>query len=229
MVGLWVVAGLFLLAGCGRSRQVKSDLPGGDREFDRYSRMARAAFDNGQVPQAIEGYKKALARAYVTDDIDGIVDTGYNLAVSHLRQGDDAAALENVEKVQGELLVAGRDVPADLLLVQAAALYHTGDPERAWQISEDILTMAPTSATPARTHFLRGLLAADRGDPEQLRREITALGEPTLPGLKADRLELTGRLAMLDGRWDDAVAALDQAARMRAENRNYRSMATALA
>ncbi|MFZ0134230.1 MAG: hypothetical protein WAK95_16945 [Desulfobacterales bacterium] len=229
LAGLWVLAGLFLLAGCGGARQVKSDLPGIDREFDRYSRMARAAFDTGQIPQAIEGYNKALARAYVTDDIDGIVDTGYNLAVSHLQLGDYAAALENVEKVRGELLAAGRDLPADLLFVQAAALYQTGDPERAWQISEDILAMPPTPGTPARTHFLRGLLAADRGDAAQLRLEITALGEPALPGLKADHLELTGRLAMLDGRWDEAVAALDQAARVRAENRNYRSMETALA
>ena len=42
-------------------------------------------------------------------------------------------------------------------------------------------------------------------------------------------MELIGRLALLDGRWDDAAAGFDQTARMRAANRNYRLMATALA
>jgi tetratricopeptide (TPR) repeat protein len=206
-------------------------MPGSDREFDRSSRMARVAFENGQISQAIEGYKEALARAYITDDLNAIVDTRYNLAVCHLRQGNYPDALENVEKAQQELLSSGRPVSADLLLVQAVAFYHHGTPGRAWQISEEILSVqpAPSPETVSRTHFLRGRMAADRGDTEQLRLEITGLGEPSVPGLQADRLELIGRLAMLDGRWDDAVTALDQVARLRAVNRNYRSMATVLA
>jgi len=222
---------LFIWTGCGGSRQVKTDVPGSDREFDRNSRMARVAFENGQISQAIEGYKRALARAYITDDLNAIVDTRYNLAVCHLRKGNYAAALENVERAREELLTAGLPVSADLLLVQAVAFYHEGPPGRAWQISEEILSVqpAPSPGTVSRTHFLRGRMAADRGDTEQLRLEITGLGEPSIPGLQADRLELIGRLAMLDGRWDDAVTALDQAARLRAANRNYRTMATVLA
>ena len=231
MLGLCAAVCLFIWTGCGGSRQVKADMPGSDREFDRNSRMARMAFENGQISQAIEGYKRALARAYITDDLNAVVDTRYNLAVCHLRQGNYPDALENVEMAQQELLTAGRPVSADLLLVQAVALYHNGTPGRAWQISEEILSAkpAPSPETLSRTHFLRGRMAADRGDLEQLRLEITALGEPSVPGLQADRLELIGRLAMLDGRWDDAVTALDQAASMRALNRNYRSMATVLA
>jgi tetratricopeptide (TPR) repeat protein len=229
--GLCAAVCLFIWAGCGGSRQVKSNIAGSDREFDRSSRMARVAFENGQNSQAIEGYKKALVRAYITDDLNAIVDTRYNLAVCHLRQGDYPAALENVERAREELLTAGRPVSADLLLVQAMALYHNGTPGRVWQISEEILAVqpAPSPETLSRTHFLRGRIAADRGESEQLRLEITALGEPSVPGLQADRIELIGRLAMLEGRWDDAVTALDQAARMRASNRDYRSMATALA
>ena len=229
--GLCAVVCLCAWAGCGGSRQVKSAMPGTDREFDRYSRMARVAFENGQNSQAIEGFKKALVRAYITDDLNAILDTRYNLAVCHLRQGNYPDALENVEKAQQELLSAGRPLTADLLLVQAVAFYHNEPPGRAWQISEEILTVqpAPTTGTLSRTHFLRGRIAADRGESEQLRLEITALGEPSVPGLRADRIELIGRLAMLEGRWDDAVTALDQAARMRAENRDYRSMATVLA
>jgi tetratricopeptide (TPR) repeat protein len=231
MLGLCVAVCFCIWTGCGGSRQVKSNIPGSDREFDRNSRMARTAFENGQISQAIEGYKRALARAYITDDISAIVDMRYNLAVCNLRQGNYPDALENVEKAQQELLSAGRPVSADLLLVQAVAFYHDGTSGRAWQISEEILSVkpAPSPEVVSKTHFLRGMIAADRGDMEQLRLEITALGEPSVPGLRADRFELIGHLAMLDGRWDDAVTALDQAASMRAVNRNYRSMATVLA
>ena len=218
-------------AGCGGSRQAKSDTPGGDREFDRLSRQARSAFDLGQISRAIAGYEKALARAMISDDHDAIVDTHYNLGVCHLRQGDFTAALKNANMAQKELQAAGRPVSADFLLLQAAALYYGGSPDRAWDISEDMLSMLPTPSpeTLYRTHFLRGRIAADRGESNQLRMETTALGESSFPGLKADRFELIGRLAMLEERWDDAVTALDEAARLRAENGNYRLMAVTLA
>ncbi len=176
-------------------------MPGSDREFDRNSRIARIAFENGQISQAIEEYKKALARAYITDNLNAIVDTRYNLAVCHLSQGNYPDALENVERAQEELLSAGRPVSADLLLVQAVAFYHDGTPGRAWQISEEMLTVKPVPSpeTVSRTHFLRGRIAADRGESEQLHLEITGLGEPSVPGLQADRMELIGRLAMLEG------------------------------
>ncbi|MFZ0240926.1 MAG: hypothetical protein WAL90_04705, partial [Desulfobacterales bacterium] len=98
MSGWWLLVGLLFLAGCGGTRQVKSELPGGDSAYDRSSQMARTAFDNGQTAQAIEGYKKALARAYVTDNLNRIVDTGYNLAVSYLRQGAYAEALAHAQR-----------------------------------------------------------------------------------------------------------------------------------
>ena len=88
---------------------------------------------------------------------------------------------------------------------------------------------APSPETLSRAHYLRGRIAADRDEPNRLRSETAALGEPSFPGLKADRFELTGRLAMLEERWDDAVTVLDEAARLRAESGNYRLMAVTLA
>lgn len=230
-LGLGVLLLLCFEAGCGGSRQVRSETPVGDREFDRLSRMARSAFENGQIDQAIKRYEKALARAYIADDLDAIVNTRYNLGVCYLRKEDFGAASETVEAAQRELQTAGRSIPADLLLVKAAALYYDGFLDQAWQITEDILSMQPAPSVDAlsRTHFLRGRVAADRNNTDQLRKEVAALDEPSLPGLQADRFELIGREAMLDGRWEDAVTALDQAARKRAENGNYRLMADTLA
>lgn len=231
LLGLGALLLLCFEAGCGGSRQVRPEAPVGDREFDRFSRMARSAFENGQMDQAIKGYEKALARAYIADDLDAIVNTRYNLGVCYLRKEDFAAASETVEAAQRELQTAGRSIPSDLLLVKAAALYYSGFSDQAWQITDDILSMQPAPSVDAlsRTHFLRGRVAADRNHSDQLRKEIAALGEPALPGLQADRFELIGREAMLDGRWTDAVTALDQAARKRAENGNYRLMADTLA
>jgi tetratricopeptide (TPR) repeat protein len=231
LLGVFTLVCLCFWAGCGGSRQVRPETAEGDREFDRSSRMARVAFDNGQIPQAIAGYQRALGRAYLADDLKAIVDTLYNLAVCHLRQGNYRESMVHAEKAEFEWTAAGHSVPADLLLVQALALYHLGFPDRSRQISADILSIRPAASpeTLSRTHFLRGILAADQGDADLLQLAITALGEPFLPALQADRLELIGRLALLDGRWDDAAAAFDQTAGLRSANRNYRLMATALA
>lgn len=233
----WLLLGVFTLvclcfwSGCGGSRQLRPETAEGDREFDRSSRMARVAFDNGQIPQAIAGYQRALGRAYLADDLKAIVDTLYNLAVCHLRQGNYQESMVHAEKAQFEWTAAGLSVPADLLLVQALALYHLGFPDRSRQISAAILSIRPAASpeTLSRTHFLRGILAADQGDSGRVRLAITALGKPSIPTLQADRWELIGRLALLDGRWDDAATAFDQTADLRSANRNYRLMATALA
>ncbi|MGD8540987.1 MAG: tetratricopeptide repeat protein, partial [Desulfobacteraceae bacterium] len=121
----WLLLGVFTLvclcfwSACGGSRQVRPETAEGDREFYRSSRMARAAFDNGQIPQAIAGYQRALGRAYLADDLKAIVDTLYNLAVCHLRQGNYRESMVHAEKAQFEWMAAGHSVPPDHLLVQA--------------------------------------------------------------------------------------------------------------
>jgi uncharacterized protein HemY len=114
----------------------------------------------------------------------------------------------------------------DFLLLEATILHRRGDLDQAWQITDQILSrqIEASSAVGSKTHFLRGLMASERGDMTQLRAEITALGQPEQSRLRADRQELVGRLAMAEQNWDTAIEAFDSASNLRRETLDYRGM-----
>ena len=66
--------------------------------------------------------------------------------------------------------------------------------------------------TAPRAWFIRGLVAADQGDRALLERALAAMRPTKSPDLEADRLELQGRAAMLDGQPAAALSAFEQAA-----------------
>ena len=74
-----------------------------------------------------------------------------------------------------------------------------------------------------------GLIADQHGDTDQLGREIDALAKSAASGRRADREELTGRLAMAEGNWEAAIEAFDHTVRLRREDLAYGKMAQALA
>jgi len=86
-----------------------------------------------------------------------------------------------------------------------------------------------SEAVQSKTHFLRGLIAGERYDINQLRQEIASLGEPSTVGLRADREELVGRLAMAESNWNEAIEAFDRTAELRQDDFDYSEMANALA
>jgi tetratricopeptide (TPR) repeat protein len=189
------------------------------------------AYDNGQLEQAANLYRQALNRAYLRDDRKAVVDAQYNLAVCMLGLRSYDGALVWVHRAQNELLRGEQNIPADILLLEAVILFRTGKPDDALRISDQILAASqrPPVAVEGKTHFLRGLIAAQRGDTDQLGREIDALAKSGDPGGRADRDELNGRLAMVEGNWEVAIEAFDQTVRLRRENHDYGEMAQALA
>lgn len=227
----WILAALVVFLSCAGPTPKSPVESEPDPEFLRTNRAARVAFKNGQIPQAIALYDTALQRAYINDDTDAIVDTLYNLAVCHLQQGTYDVALENLYRADAELRAAGRRSPQELKLVEAMIRYRNDESDTAWTITDRLLAETPPIAadTMAGARYVRGRIAADRGDVGQLREEIGSLGESMIPRLQADRMELAGRLALLEGLWTEAVNVLDQAARKRSETRDYRSMASILA
>jgi uncharacterized protein HemY len=114
----------------------------------------------------------------------------------------------------------------DFLLLEATILHRRGDLDQAWQITDQILSsqIEASSAIGSKTHFLRGLMASERGNMAQLRAEITAFGQPQQSRLRADRQELVGRLAMAEQNWDTAIEAFDSASNLRRETLDYRGM-----
>jgi tetratricopeptide (TPR) repeat protein len=202
-----------------------------DENLIRLNRSARIAYDNGQLEQAANLYGQALERAYLRDDRQAVVDAQYNLAVCMLGLRSYDKALERVHQAQNELARGDQSVTADILLLEAAIVFRTGKPDKAWQITDEILSVSekPPVAVESKTHFLRGLIADQRGDVGQLGREIDAFAESDKPGRRADRKELIGRLAMAEGNWEAAIGAFDLTAKLRRENLDYGKMAQSLA
>jgi tetratricopeptide (TPR) repeat protein len=135
-----------------------------------------------------------------------------------------------VRQAKNELVRAEQSVSADILLLEANILFRAGQPVESWEITERLLSKSDKTSTAVKdkTHYLRGLISHQRGDSDQLRREIGALSTATGPGMRADRQELTGRLAMAESRWDAAVKALDETVRLRREKLDYAEMVQAL-
>ena len=216
--------------GCSSSRVVPKR-SGVDENSTRLNRSARIAYDNGQLEQAANLYRQALNRAYLRDDRKAVVDAQYNLAICMLGLRSYDRALVWVQRAQKELVHGQQSVTADILLLEAVILFRTGKPDKAWRISDQILAASerPPVTVEGKTHFLRGLIADQRGDTDQLGREIDALAKSGDPGGRADRAELSGRLARAEGNWEAAIEAFDQTARLRREDHDYGEMAQALA
>jgi tetratricopeptide (TPR) repeat protein len=223
---------IFLVGGVGcNSAPTVQDRSDTDEEFERASRAARMAFDTGKLQQAVGLYQQALERAYVLDDLNAIVDSQYNLAVCLTGLNSYVEALERVNQSKAELTRTNQSIPADILLLEATILYRMGKLDAAWQLTNKILLYPSrlSEAVQSKTHFLRGLIAGERGDIHQLRKEITSLGEPSAVGLRADREELVGRLAMAESNWNEAIEAFDGTAEFRQDDFDYSEMANALA
>jgi tetratricopeptide (TPR) repeat protein len=227
---LFCVIFLVGLVGCSSapSEQSRSEV---DEEFERTNRAARMAYDNGKLQQAVGLYNQALERAYVLDDLNAIVDSQYNLAVCLTGLNSYVEALERVNQSKAELARTNQSIPADILLLEATIIYRMGKLDDAWQLTDKIL-LDPSrlsEAVQSKTHFLRGLIAGERDDIHQLRHEITSLGETSTVGLRADREELVGRLAMAENSWNEAIEAFDLTAELRREDFDYSEMVNALA
>ena len=116
-----------------------------------------------------------------------------------------------------------------LALVKAAAAYRTGDRTAAAAAAQQALDAKPSDPdTVPRAWFIGGLVAADQNDRASLGRAIAALRPSKWADLEADRLELQGRAAMLDGQPAAALASFEQAAANRQQALDYRGMTRAL-
>lgn len=225
------LAGLLLLAGCSAGAPAAEPAVPVDQELTSGWRLARYAFEEGQYDQAAQMYARVLERAYARDDLGAIGDVGYELAVVRLRQLDPAAAAEQARRTRDELRRRGDEPFAELYLVEAVALYELGEEGDAGARAEEAIALAPGPAEPVamRAWFLQGRIAADNADAAEVRRALAALGRSPNPALQADRLELTGRLELLEGRPERALAALRDSADLRREVEDYLGMARVLA
>jgi tetratricopeptide (TPR) repeat protein len=227
----FALAGLILLAGCSAAAPAPAPVAPVDQELMSGWRLARYAFEEGQYDQAAQMYARVLERAYARDDLGAIGDVGYELAVARLRQLDPTAAAAQARRTRDELRRRGNEPFAELYLVEAVALYELGEAAGAARRAEEAIQLAPGPAAPVamRAWFLKGRIAADDADGAEVRRALAALARPANPELQADRLELSGRLELFEGRPEHALPAFRDSADLRREAEDYLGMARVLA
>jgi tetratricopeptide (TPR) repeat protein len=225
------LAGLILLGGCAASAPSPQPPAPVDQELMSAWQLARYAFEEGQYDQAAQMFARVLERAYARDDLGAIGDVGYELAVVRLRQLDPAAAAAQARQTRDELRRRGNEPFAELYLVEAVALYELGDEVFAEARADRAIALAAAPGEPVamRAWFLKGRIAAGSADAAGVSQALAALGRSPNPELQADRLELTGRLELLEGRPEHALPAFRNSANLRREAEDYLGMARVLA
>ena len=230
-LGVALVSLILLFAGCGGSSPPPQPPEPLDQDLMSGWRLARFAFEQGQYDEAAGLYARVLERAYARDDLRAIGEVGYELAVVHLRRHDPHAAAAQAMRTREELRRRGAAPLAELHLVEAVALYEAGDRDGAEVMADQAIELAPATSGPLvdRALFLRGRIAADRDDVAGVSRARAQLGHAQNAELRADRLELLGRLNLLEDRPEGALPAFRESADLRREVEDYTGMARALA
>lgn len=217
-----------VLAACGSTPAAPPPPP--DETLGRAARAGRLALEVERPAEAARLYGVALARARERDDAQAIADTGIGLAAAELARGQQAAALRTVREVRAELARRNATVPPSLILAEALALYRLGNHTEADAAAALVTAQASEDEDAARrAWFLRGLIAADRGDAATLAEARAALGEPTSPGFRGDARELAAASALAAGDAGAARRLAVEAALARREGLDYRGLGRALA
>ncbi|WP_078119244.1 tetratricopeptide repeat protein [Thiosocius teredinicola] len=216
-----------LLAACGGSAEKPETPPTEQQSLDR---SARLAFAQGRYDQAASLYEAALLAALKEDAPQAIVDARFNLALCQTYQGQYAEALDQLEQAEAERLRRGVVGEGSIELLRGTIHYRSGQLDKARLVLQTLLVGDNGSAaTATKAHFVLGLIAADQGDIKDLSTHLNAIGADAVQASATDRLELTALLSALQGEADQALAQLEQVARLRRDERDYRGMVRVLA
>jgi tetratricopeptide (TPR) repeat protein len=225
-----LLAVMILSAACSSKGPTEKPLQG-DPQLDRLNRSAHIAFEKADYVGAESLYRQALQMARMRNAFSEIVEAHFNLALGHLKQGDVAGAETQLQEAKTEFSREKLDPPPKFFLLEAVILYREGRKDEALAVTDAILKQGaePNPEVLGRTYYLRGRIAADRGDTEGIRTAVKAMGAPDKPPLIADLEELKGHVAFSERRWAAAATAFDRAADLQRQLLNYRAMAAALA
>ncbi|MBV9116473.1 MAG: hypothetical protein JOY63_03810 [Acetobacteraceae bacterium] len=219
---------LLLMTGCRGHRA--PDTPE-DSALAQATASGRQSLEFGRPKQAIDQYQKAYTLALARDDAQTIGDVGFNLAVAQLADDDVAGSLRTARRTRDALAARATAAPAELDLVQAAALHRLGRDREADWLAAQAQATASNPATVARASYVRGLIADKRGDTAGLEAALAwfdRLRAPH-PSWEADRDELAARLDLRQGQYGKAAASARRAADAYRSQLDYHAMAEALA
>ena len=218
---------LLLLAACSSGSEQPAG-PSEDQTLMRHEQAGRIAYGLDRPDEAVAQFEAALKQAQARDDLQAIGDLSFNLAVAQLRANRPQDALETAQQARAELIRRGSQPFPSLVLAEATALYRLGRESEADALAAEIEGKGDADAA-AGASFLRGLIADEAGNTDDLRRALARLSGASAPLRRADQQELQARLALRQHDLAGARVAAMQAAGIRQEAFDYRGMARALA
>jgi len=221
-------ATLLLVAGCGGHPAPNAPE---DAKLAQAGDSGRQSLEFGRVKQAASEYRQAYTLALARDDVQAIGNSGYNLAVVQLADGDAAGALRTALRTRDALAMRAAPGFAELDLVQSAALHRLGRDLDADVLAARAQATAGNPDILARASYVRGLIADTRGDAAGVTAALAGFGRPKTPSAdwQADHEELTARLNLLDGQYRQAAVHAQHAADIHRAELEYRAMANTLA
>jgi len=201
-----LVAVVLVVAACGGTAPPAGV---GERDVANALRLARADFQRHRYAQAADGYGRALEASWRLDDPARLATIATERALALLRAGEAEAALDAAAALRAELARRDAEPPPLLALIEAAAALRAGRLDAATTLLDGMPeTAAADPLVRGRVLYLRGRIAAERGDARALGRVLADWPTTAAPSLEADRRELEARLARLQGRPRDALDLL---------------------
>ena len=227
----WILAVAMMAAGCSSGSKSPAIDPG-DREMLATASAGEQAFMRGAYDQAVEQYRRSLARARLQDDAALIGDQAYNLSICYLALGDLAPAHDRLAEAEAALRRAGSPL-ADVLLVQARLAYRKADgvEEAALRVLDDPQAH-PTNLHRAQVAILRAEFACGQGNIPAV-AELLAQAQTLSIGLPATDVgaglaRVAGRLHLLRGEAMAAGESFDLEVRLQRQNHRYPDVSKAL-
>ncbi|MBR0670567.1 hypothetical protein [Neoroseomonas soli] len=222
------ILAVLAVAACGGSAVPPA--PSQDETLARNARAGRLALELDRPIEAARLYGQALARARERDDAEAIADAATGLAAAELDRGRPREALEVARATRVELGRRAVPAPAALSLAEAVALYRLGDNAGASAAAGRAADTAGDDVDALRRAiFLRGLVAAARGDRDGLASARQSLGTSPEGAFQADARELEALTALAAGDVTGARDAAAAAAEARRDAMDYRGLSRALA
>jgi tetratricopeptide (TPR) repeat protein len=184
--------------------------------------LGRTLVVDGRIAEGRQHLDKALAAA-ADNQRNPVLST---LAISHVFEGNGAAAAKLYQQVFDSQLKAGAMSPAaNTANALARALLETGDPDRAetwyrtgYETAAKIKDVPREEADiwEMRWRHAQGRIAARRKQFDAARNHLAAVealvAKGTLPdGQEVFAPQLAGYIAFYQGRYDEAIAALAKA------------------
>ncbi|HPJ71959.1 MAG TPA: hypothetical protein PK636_04695, partial [bacterium] len=195
--------------GCGSTPDPGPPL---DSEYALLARSAARAYAAGNRDYAERLYRRALDRAWLTDNPASVTNAAANLALCLSAQGASGEALKLIDESLIESERLGGPPPA-LRLIEAAVALKAGEPGRATAALDALEAGAgePTPEQREETKLLRVRILLESGAPPGPVWEKIEVPGPDSP-LRSEYCALAARAAAAGGRWPEAAGFWDERA-----------------